>query len=446
MSSPSFSPLRGELRVPGDKSISHRAVMLGALARGTTEITGFLSGADCLSTISCFRALGVRILQEKDHVTVSGRGLRGLRKPEAVLDCGNSGTTMRLISGILAAQPFDTVLTGDASIQKRPMDRIITPLSMMGAEIRSIPGNGCAPLSINGQQLSGRNASLAGNSGPLRGISYESPVASAQVKSAVLLAGLFAEGKTSVTEPFLSRDHTERMLRAFGAEVHSGTAPDSRPAATVFPAEELSASAISIPGDISSAAFFLCGALMVPGSDLVLRNVGINPTRSGLLDVVRAMGGDVEILSESSAGDAEPAADLRVRASRLRGTVIGGSLIPRLIDELPVIAAMACTAEGTTVIRDAEELKVKESDRIRVMAEELTKMGAAVQETGDGLLIEGGRPLRGAAINSRGDHRIAMTFSVLGLLADGPVMISAPECVSVSDPDFFRDLRKVTGS
>ena len=439
-----FSPLRGELSVPGDKSISHRAVMLGSLAKGTTEIRGFLSGADCLSTISCFRALGVRILQEKDHVTVSGRGLRGLRKPEAVLDCGNSGTTMRLISGILAAQPFDTVLTGDASIQKRPMNRIITPLSMMGAEIRSIPGNGCAPLSINGQQLSGRNASLAGNSGPLRGISYESPVASAQVKSAVLLAGLFAEGKTSVTEPFLSRDHTERMLRAFGAEVHSGTAPDSRPAATVFPAEELSASAISIPGDISSAAFFLCGALMVPGSDLVLRNVGINPTRSGILDVVAAMGGSVEILSGNHADDAEPAADLHIRASRLHGTEIGGSLIPRLIDELPVIAAMACAAKGTTVIRDARELKIKESDRIRAMAEGLSRMGAAVTETPDGLIIEGGRPLKGAEIDSRGDHRVAMAFSILSLIADGPVTISHPECVSVSAPDFYRDLKNIT--
>ena len=432
MSSPSFSPLRGELRVPGDKSISHRAVMLGALAEGTTEITGFLPGADCLSTVSCFRAMGVRITQEGDHVTVRGQGLRSLRKPDGVLDCGNSGTTMRLLGGILAPQPFDTILTGDSSVRKRPMDRIITPLSMMGADIRSIPGNGCPPLAVSGKQL--------------RGISYESPAASAQVKSAVLLAGLSAEGKTSVTEPALSRDHSERMLRAFGAEVLTATAPDGRPVITVTPAEELFASAVSVPGDISSAAYFICGALMVPGSDLLLRNVGINPTRSGLLDVVRAMGGDVEILSESSAGDAEPAADLRVRASRLRGTVIGGDLIPRLIDELPVIAAMACTAEGTTVIRDAKELKVKESDRIRVMAEELTKMGAAVQETEDGLLIEGGRPLRGAAINSRGDHRIAMTFSVLGLLADGPVMISAPECVSVSDPDFFRDLRKVTGS
>ena len=418
--------------------------MLGSLARGTTEIRGFLPGADCLSTISCFRAMGVRILQEKDHVIVNGRGLRGLRKPDGILDCGNSGTTMRLISGILAAQPFDTVLTGDASIQKRPMDRIITPLSMMGAEIRSIPGNGCAPLSINGQQRSGSSVSLAGNSGPLRGISYESPVASAQVKSAILLAGLFADEKTSVTEPFLSRDHTERMLHAFGAEVHSGTAPDGRPAAAVSPPEELSAAAVSVPGDISSAAFFLCGALMVPGSDLVLRNVGINPTRSGILDVVSAMGGSVEILSGNHADDAEPAADLRVRASRLHGTVIEGSLIPRLIDELPVIAAMACTAEGTTVIRDARELKVKESDRIRTMAEGLSRMGAAVTETPDGMIIEGGRPLRGAEIDSRGDHRVAMAFTILSLLADGPVTISHPECVSVSAPDFYRDLKIIT--
>lgn len=324
------------------------------------------------------------------------------------------------------------------------MDRIITPLSMMGAEIRSIPGNGCAPLSINGQQRSGSSVFLAGNSGPLRGISYESPIASAQVKSAVLLAGLFADEKTSVTEPFLSRDHTERMLHAFGAEVHSGTAPDGRPAAAVSPPEELSAAAVSVPGDISSAAFFLCGALMVPGSDLVLRNVGINPTRSGILDVVSAMGGSADILSGNHADDAEPAADLRVRASRLHGTVIEGSLIPRLIDELPVIAAMACTAEGTTVIRDARELKVKESDRIRTMAEGLSRMGAAVTETPDGMIIEGGRPLRGAEIDSRGDHRVAMAFTILSLLADGPVTISHPECVSVSAPDFYRDLKIIT--
>lgn len=431
MSAQIFTPLRGELSVPGDKSISHRAVMLGSLAKGTTEIRGFLPGADCLSTISCFRAMGVRILQEKDHVTVSGRGLRGLRKPETALDCGNSGTTLRLISGILAAQPFDTVLTGDDSIRKRPMERIMIPLSGMGAEIRSIPGNGCAPLSITGKQL--------------HGISYESPVASAQVKSAVLLAGLFAEGKTSVTEPFLSRDHSERMLRAFGAEVHTGTAPDGRPVAAVSPAEELSAAAVSVPGDISSAAFFLCGALMVPGSELLIRNVGINPTRSGILDAVSAMGGSVELLPGKHANDAEPAADLLVRASRLHGTKIGGSLIPRLIDELPVIAAMACAAEGTTVIRDAGELKFKESDRIRAMADGLSRMGAAVTETPDGLIIEGGRPLRGAAVDSRGDHRVAMAFSILSLLAEGPVVISDPDCVSVSAPGFHRDLRKVTG-
>ena len=269
-------------------------------------------------------------------------------------------------------------------------------------------------------------------------------MASAQVKSAILLAGLFADEKTSVTEPFLSRDHTERMLRAFGAEVHSGTAPDGRPAAAVSPPEELSAAAVSVPGDISSAAFFLCGALMVPGSDLVLRNVGINPTRSGILDVVSAMGGSAEILSGNHADDAEPAADLRVRASRLHGTVIEGSLIPRLIDELPMIAAMACTAEGTTVIRDARELKVKESDRIHTMAEGLSRMGAAVTETPDGMIIEGGRPLRGAEIDSRGDHRVAMAFTILSLIADGPVTISHPECVSVSAPDFYRDLKIIT--
>ena len=431
MSSPSFSPLRGELRVPGDKSISHRAVMLGALAKGTTEITGFLPGADCLSTVSCFRAMGVRITQEGDHVTVRGQGLRSLRKPDGVLDCGNSGTTMRLLGGILAPQPFDTILTGDSSVRKRPMDRIITPLSMMGADIRSIPGNGCPPLAVSGKQL--------------RGISYESPAASAQVKSAVLLAGLSAEGKTSVTEPALSRDHSERMLRAFGAEVLTATAPDGRPVITVTPAEELFASAVSVPGDISSAAYFIAVASLIPGSEVLIRNVGINPTRAGMIKVAKRMGADITMYNISD--DAEPSADLLVRYAPLHGVTFGGSLIPALIDEIPVIAVMAAAAEGTTCIRDAAELKVKETDRIRTISENLTAMGCSVTPQNDGLIIEGkgsgGLPLKGACIHTYGDHRIAMAFSVAALAAGGETHIDDDACVDVSYPGFYTDLNSL---
>ena len=364
--------LKGEIQVPGDKSISHRAVMLGALAKGTTRITGFLQGADCLSTISCFEKMGVSIENTGDTVLVHGRGMRGLEKPEGVLDCGNSGTTMRLISGILSAQDFDVTLTGDASIQKRPMKRIMDPLSRMGASIKSLPGNGCAPLYIQGR--------------PLTGIHYASPVASAQVKSSVLLAGLYADGETAVTEPSLSRDHTERMLGLFGADIASeGTT------ARITPARELFAADIQVPGDISSAAYFIAAGLIVPGSQILIKNVGINPTRAGILEVCRKMGGDIRMLNRNE-GRGEPTADLLVTHSSLKGTVIEGDIIPTLIDELPVIAAMACFAEGETIIRDASELKVKESNRIAVMAQNLTAMGAQVQETDDGLRILGGRP------------------------------------------------------
>ena len=327
--------LKGEIQVPGDKSISHRAVMFGSLAKGTTRITGFLQGADCLSTISCFEKMGVSIENTGDTVLVHGRGMRGLEKPEGVLDCGNSGTTMRLISGILSAQDFDVTLTGDASIQKRPMKRIMDPLSRMGADIESLPGNGCAPLYIQGR--------------PLTGIHYASPVASAQVKSSVLLAGLYADGETAVTEPSLSRDHTERMLGLFGADIASeGTT------ARITPARELFAADIQVPGDISSAAYFIAAGLIVPGSQILIKNVGINPTRAGILEVCRKMGGDIRMLSRNE-GRGEPTADLLVIHSSLKGTVIEGDIIPTLIDELPVIAAMACFAEGETIIRDASE-------------------------------------------------------------------------------------------
>lgn len=420
-------PLRGTLTVSGDKSISHRAVMFGSLATGTTEIEGFLAGEDCLSTIRCFRSMGVQIEQNGSSVKVFGRGLRELTAPDGILDCGNSGTTTRLLSGVLAAQHFDSVLSGDASIQRRPMKRVITPLRAMGADISSVAGNDCAPLSVHGKQL--------------YGIHFNSPIASAQVKSAVLLAGLYASGQTTVTEPALSRDHTERMLRSFGAKVLTGSF-EGRPSVTVTETQNLYGTEISVPGDISSAAFFLVGASIVPGSEVVLRNVGINPTRDGVISALRAMGAGIEVL-EVRNEDSEPAADLLVRYAPLHGTEIGGALIPRLIDELPVLAAAAAVAEGRTVIRDAAELKVKESNRIRTMAEGLSRLGATVRETEDGLIIDGGAALRGGAVESYSDHRIAMSFAILSLVTDGEVKISDPDCVNISAPSFYEDLRSL---
>lgn len=420
-------PLRGTLTVSGDKSISHRAVMFGSLATGTTEIEGFLAGEDCLSTIRCFRSMGVQIEQNGSSVKVFGRGLRELTAPDGILDCGNSGTTTRLLSGVLAAQHFDSVLSGDASIQRRPMKRVITPLRAMGADITSVSGNDCAPLSVHGKQL--------------YGIHFNSPIASAQVKSAVLLAGLYASGQTTVTEPALSRDHTERMLRSFGAKVLTGNFED-RPSVTVTETQNLYGTEISVPGDISSAAFFLVGASIVPGSEVVLRNVGINPTRDGVISALRAMGARIEVL-EVRNEDSEPAADLLVRYAPLHGTEIGGALIPRLIDELPVLAAAAAVAEGRTVIRDAAELKVKESNRIRTMAEGLSRLGAKVEETEDGLIIDGGAALHGGAVESYSDHRIAMSFAILSLVTDGEVRISDPDCVNISAPTFYEDLKSL---
>ena len=417
------SPLRGELSIPGDKSISHRSIMFGSLAKGTTEITNFLQGADCLSTIACFEKMGIGIENNGDSVIVHGNGLFGLKKPETILDCGNSGTTTRLISGILAAQDFDVTLTGDDSIKKRPMKRIMDPLSHMGADIRSLEGNGCAPLAITGKKL--------------YGIHYTSKVASAQVKSAILLAGLYADGETKVTEPYVSRNHSEIMLKYFGADVSTeGTT------ATIRPAKELYGNRIVVPGDISSAAFFIAAGLLVPGSELLLKHVGINPTRDGIISVCRDMGGDITLLNKNT-DSGEPTADILVKSSTLHGTEIGGSIIPTLIDELPVIAAMACFAEGETVIRDAGELKVKESNRIEVMVRNLSAMGADVTETEDGMIIRGGRPLHGAVIDSKLDHRIAMTFAVAGLCAEGETEIKGAECVNISYPGFYQDLERL---
>ena len=417
------SHFKGEIRVPGDKSISHRAVMFGSIAQGTTEIHGYLQGADCLSTISCFQKMGISIENKGETVLVHGRGLHGLTRPDSVLDCGNSGTTTRLISGILSAQSFDVTLTGDASIQKRPMKRIMEPLSQMGARITSVHDNGCAPLFIQGS--------------PLHGIHYTSKVASAQVKSSILLAGLYAEGETRVTEPYISRNHSEIMLRSFGADIRTeGTT------AVIQPAKELFANKIQVPGDISSAAFFLCAGLMIPNSEILIRHVGINPTRDGILRVCRDMGADLTIVNAST-GDGEPTADILVRSSDLHGTVIGGAIIPTLIDELPMIAAMACFAEGETVIKDAAELKVKESNRIDVMVRNLTAMGADVTETEDGMIIRGGKPLHGAVIDSKLDHRIAMTFAVTALCSEGKTEILGAECVNISYPQFYEDLKRL---
>jgi len=412
--------LRGEITIPGDKSISHRAVMFGSLSEGLTEVTNFLQGADCLSTIECFRSMGIEIENTPEKILIHGKGLHGLHAPASVLDAGNSGTTTRLISGILAAQPFESTLTGDASIQKRPMRRIMEPLSMMGADIISINGNDCAPLHIKGRSL--------------HGIHYHSKVASAQVKSAILLAGLYADGETKVTEPVISRNHSEIMLRYFGADISTeGTT------AILRPQPRLTGQYVNVPGDISSAAYFIAAGLCVPNSELLIRNVGINPTRDGILKVALAMGGDITTLNEIH--DGEPTADLLIRSSRLHGITIEGDIIPTLIDELPIINIMAAAAEGTTVIKDAAELKVKESDRIDVMVENLSAMGAQITGTKDGMIIEGGRPLHGAVIDSHLDHRIAMSFSVAALLAEGETTIKGRESVTISYPSFYDDLK-----
>ncbi len=415
--------LKGELTIPGDKSISHRSIMFGSIAKGTTEITHFLQGADCLSTISCFRQMGVAIENNNDTVIVHGNGLHGLKRPDSVLDCGNSGTTTRLISGILAAQDFDVTLTGDDSIKKRPMKRIMEPLSLMGAQIESVRQNGCAPLHITGK--------------PLHGIHYHTPIPSAQVKSSILLAGLYAEGETRVTEPELSRNHTEIMLNYFGADVHTeGTT------AIIQPAKELYGNRITVPGDISSAAYFIAAGLMIPGSEILIRNVGTNPTRAGILEVCRDMGADITLIGENC-DSGEPTADILVRHSKLHGTTIGGAIIPTMIDELPMVAVMACLAEGETVIRDAAELKVKESNRLEVMVTNLKAMGADVTETEDGMIIRGGKPLHGTSIDSKLDHRIAMTFAIAGLCADGETEILGADCVNISYPGFYDDLKRL---
>ncbi|NLO08895.1 MAG: 3-phosphoshikimate 1-carboxyvinyltransferase [Clostridiales bacterium] len=428
-------PIKGSMTVPGDKSISHRAIMLGALSEGITEVENFLMGDDCLSTISCFRSLGILIdLESSSHrVTIHGKGLDGLSTPaNHILNVGNSGTTIRLLSGILCGQKFSSTITGDSSIRKRPMGRILTPLEQMGADIISANNDLKAPLKIN---CSDKDSLLSIDTNHfLRGIHYQSPVASAQVKSCVLLAGLYADKETKVTEPALSRNHTELMLSEFGASV---TVVGNT--ASLLPRPRLTGRRLNIPGDISSAAYFIVAALIVPNSELLIKNVGINPTRDGIIRVCQMMGADISLENIRKDGG-EPVADIFVRHSNLKGIEISGSIIPTLIDEIPIIAVLSCFAKGKTIIKNAEELKVKESNRIEVIVNNLSAMGADIRATYDGMIIKGGNPLHGATIDSKMDHRIAMAFTIAGLAAEGDTQILNPECVNISYPDFFKSL------
>ncbi|QQS55042.1 MAG: 3-phosphoshikimate 1-carboxyvinyltransferase [Candidatus Competibacteraceae bacterium] len=417
--------LRGRLRVPGDKSISHRAIMLGALAEGTTAVTGFLEGEDCLATLRAFRAMGVRIDgPDQGRVTVHGVGRHGLHAPTEPLDMGNSGTSMRLMSGILAGQAFDTALAGDASLNRRPMRRVTEPLTRMGAWIETSE-TGAAPLRIHG----GRH---------LIGIDYPLPVASAQIKSCLLLAGLYAAGVTRITEPAPTRDHTERMLEGFGYPL----VREGDHTIAITGGGKLAGTEIDVPADISSAAFFLVGASIAPGSDLLLKHVGVNPTRTGVLDILRLMGADIEVLNPRLAGG-EPVADLRVRHAPLHGVQIPEYLVPLAIDEFPALFIAAACAEGITVLTGAEELRVKESDRIQVMADGLTALGIAAGPTTDGIVIRGGAP-SGGTVDSHGDHRIAMSFAMAALRSRDPVSIRDCANVNTSFPDFMA-LARIAG-
>lgn len=414
------SGLQGTIRIPGDKSISHRSVMFGSIAKGTTTVNGFLPGDDCLSTIDCFKKLGVSIEQKGETVIIEGKGLEGLKEPKEILDVGNSGTTIRLMLGILANTPFHTVLIGDDSIAKRPMKRVTSPLRTMGAAIEGREEGNFVPLSIRGGQCTGMD--------------YVSPVASAQVKSAVLLAGLNASGTTSVTEPHTSRDHTERMLRAFGVDVN---VKDTT--ASLDGGQTLHGTSIEVPGDISSAAFFLVAGSIVANSEITLKKVGMNPTRTGILEVLQQMGADLTI-SEIKGEDSEPYADITVRSSKLQGVEISGEIIPRLIDEIPIIALAATQAAGTTIIKDAAELKVKETNRIDTVVDELKKLGAKIEATPDGMIIQGSSLLKGNEVNSHGDHRIGMMLAVAACISEGETGLVNSEAVSVSYPNFFSEL------
>ncbi|PLT34880.1 3-phosphoshikimate 1-carboxyvinyltransferase [Bacillus sp. V5-8f] len=420
-----ITSLNGILNVPGDKSVSHRSIMFGAISHGETTVENFLPGADCLSTISCFRKLGVRIEEDGSSVRVFGKGLEGLQKPTEMLDVGNSGTTIRLMLGILAGREFEVELAGDHSIAKRPMTRVVKPLRQLGAVIDGKNNGEFTPLTIKG--------------GDLKGITYELPVASAQVKSAILLAGLQAEGETVVIEPEKTRDHTERMISEFGGQV---TRDGNR--ITVNGKQTLTATHIDVPGDISSAAFFMVAAAITENSEVKLMNVGLNPTRTGIIDVMKNMGADIDV--EILKHEGEPSGNITVRSSNLQGTEISGDLIPRLIDEIPVIALLATQAQGVTVIKDAQELKVKETNRIDTVAKELASLGADITPTEDGLIIKGGPALKGCTVSSHGDHRIGMMLAIAALVTHGEMELHDPSAIEVSYPGFFEHLSTLINS
>lgn len=416
--------IRGTIEVPGDKSIAHRAIMVAALSKGDTVIHHFLRCNDTVSTIACFQKMGISIEDlGNNEILVHGKGLFGLSEPSSVLNVGNSGTTTRLLSGILSAQSFASELRGDDSLNKRPMDRIMKPLTLMGACIKSKMNNNSTPLTIEGRSLSG--------------IIYKSPVASAQVKSSILLAGLYADGPTTVIEPFISRNHTERILNHFGAKVETN---GNR--VTVYPRPNLTANDISIPGDLSSAAFLMTAALVLPDSELLLKHVGINETRLGYITAVQQMGGDIQLLNATDG--IEPCADILVKSSELHGITIEKDQIPTAIDELPILTVLACFAEGQTVIKDAQELHFKETDRIDALVENLSRMGADIVGTEDGIIINGGNPLHGAIVGSRLDHRIAMSLAIAGVCAEGSTELIGSECVRVSYPNFYNDLSSIS--
>ena len=419
------SSLCGEISVPGDKSISHRSIMLGAIANGVTIVKGFLRGEDNMATMSAFRAMGVEINDDGTTIAIQGKGLHGLSEPQDIIDCGNSGTSMRLLTGLLAGQPFYSVLTGDQYLRKRPMKRVVEPLTGMGARILGRDHGNLAPLAISGS--------------PLTATGYESPVSSAQIKSAIMLAALYADGETSVREPSLSRDHSERMFRLFGASIElffNGI--------TVKGGVELQAQEINVPGDISSAAFFIVAALITPGSELLIQNVGVNPTRTGVIDVLKNMGGKIELLNQREISG-EPVADILVRSSILKGIDIKGDVVPRAIDEFPAICVAAACAEGKTTVREAGELRVKETDRISAMATNLRALGVSVDECDDGMDITGVEELAGAKVDSFGDHRIAMSMAVAGLVSKGGVTIKDVGCIATSFPNFFELFETVRG-
>lgn len=419
--------LRGEISVPGDKSISHRSVMLGSIADGVTEVTGFLEGEDNLSTIGAFRSMGISIdAPGHGNVVIHGKGMDGLREPEDIIDAGNSGTTTRLLTGILSAQPFFSVITGDSSLRKRPMKRVVEPLIKMGARISGRKGGSLLPLAITGARL--------------KGVYYKTPVASAQLKSALLLAGIYADGETAIEEPERSRDHTERMLKLFGAYVKT-----KGNSVVVNSTKRLNGCKIKIPGDISSAAFFMAGALITSGSELLIKDVGVNPTRTGVINILRKMGGSIEILNEREASG-EPVADILVKSSRLKGVEVNGQELLSAIDEFPIICVAAAFAEGTTRITGAGELRVKESDRVAVMSGSLSSIGVKNKEEKEGITIEGLGTIEaeGGEVESHGDHRIAMSMAMAGLKCRKGVSISGAASVDVSFPGFFKTLSGVT--